>query len=240
MDGGSREKEVLNKIKESVKVSTDGKRRGRALRGLKSFEKRKGEKEHGEPIPQVQADLLHTSPVSGKSLCQDGAGFLSRSVKVDQPLTPLWKHDPELESFLLMHYLDFVIPIQYPFYDPVMEGGRGWLLGLLMRARPLYSAALSLAAYHRKVSSTKLSSRDRKEVGERPGELYSLALHGLREHVGDLSKKGLREGLKDSIEILACVIQLIMFEVSRSLSLNKTSNIRWERNVLLSCRLAGS
>ncbi len=41
-----------------------------------------------------------------------------------------------------------------------------------------------------------------------------MALRGLRKHLATLSSKGLTDGLTDSIEILACVSQVIMFEVS--------------------------
>lgn len=52
---------------------------------------------------------------------------------------------------LLMHFLDNVFPLQYPMYNPgVSEGGRGWLLLLLLQARPLYHAALAVSACHRR------------------------------------------------------------------------------------------
>lgn len=55
------------------------------------------------------------------------------------------------ESALLMHFLDNVFPLQYPMYKPDIEdGGRGWLLALLLRTKPLYHAALALSAYHRR------------------------------------------------------------------------------------------
>jgi C6 transcription factor Pro1 len=34
-------------------------------------------------------------------------------------------------------------------YKPgILDGGRGWLLALLLRTKPLYHAALALSAYH--------------------------------------------------------------------------------------------
>ena len=50
-----------------------------------------------------------------------------------------------------MHYLDIVFPLLFRFYNPlVSEGGRGWLLTILLRTKPLFHAALSLSAYHQK------------------------------------------------------------------------------------------
>ncbi|KAG0653037.1 Pestheic acid cluster transcriptional regulator 3 [Hyphodiscus hymeniophilus] len=51
------------------------------------------------------------------------------------------------QASLLMHYLDVVFPGQFPFYNPSSsDGGRGWLLLIILRTKPLYHAALSMAA----------------------------------------------------------------------------------------------
>jgi hypothetical protein len=56
---------------------------------------------------------------------------------------------PADESALLMHYLDNVFQLQYPIYKPAaLEGGRGWLLRLLLRSHSLRYATLALSAYH--------------------------------------------------------------------------------------------
>ena len=50
------------------------------------------------------------------------------------------------QANLLMYYLDVVFPGQFPFYDPApLDGGRGWLLLIILRTKPLYHAALSMA-----------------------------------------------------------------------------------------------
>jgi hypothetical protein len=55
------------------------------------------------------------------------------------------------EWVLLTNFLDNVFPLQYPMYKPgILDGGRGWLLSLLLQTKPLYDAALALSAYHRR------------------------------------------------------------------------------------------
>lgn len=55
------------------------------------------------------------------------------------------------ENVLFMHFLDDVFPLQYPMYKPgILDGGRSWLLALLLRTKPLYHAALALSTYHRR------------------------------------------------------------------------------------------
>src|ERR1700712_4075861 len=63
------------------------------------------------------------------------------------------------ESALLMNFLDKVFPLQFPMYkDSIFEGGRGWLLGVLLRTKSMYHAALATSAYHRRmVVLTKLN-----------------------------------------------------------------------------------
>ncbi|KAG5939429.1 hypothetical protein E4U53_007806 [Claviceps sorghi] len=57
------------------------------------------------------------------------------------------------ESMLLMHFLDQVIPAQYPLYRPQpLDGGRGWLLSLLLHSKSLFHGALALSSYHRLIS----------------------------------------------------------------------------------------
>ena len=139
---------------------------------------------------------------------------LNLSLEYDQAPVP-WIADTELESHLLMHFLDVVWPLQFPFFNP---HDRGWVLALYMRSKPLYNAGLTLAAYSKNlalssIESSSLLSQNNQE------RFYTMALRGLRDHIGILSQKGNMEGLKDSIDAIACVNQLIMFEVSLNKSL---------------------
>ena len=88
------------------------------------------------------------------------------------------------------------------------------MLCLLMQAKPLYNAALCLAAYHQSLVLSMEVGKPLPSIYNEQDHFYSMALRGLRNHIATLSNKGLKEGLKDGIEILACVCQLIMFEVS--------------------------
>jgi hypothetical protein len=124
-----------------------------------------------------------------------------------------WIPDQDLESLLLMHYLDEVFPLQFPFYNPpIAEGGRGWILGLLKQTKPVHDAALSLAAGHRQ-SILKETGSSISDPGVQQ-RMYALSLRGLRDHVEvlRLQQPGIGS-LKDSIEIFACIIQLILLDV---------------------------
>jgi C6 transcription factor Pro1 len=125
-----------------------------------------------------------------------------------------------------MYYLGFILPLQFLFYQPsVADGGKGWLLALLLQTRPLHQAALSLAAWHRKAAmrcvSVKAGPAHEENGGKEEGkgfgseqQLYERSIAGLRGRIETLSQKGLDDGLKDSIEALAYIVQLILLEVS--------------------------
>lgn len=150
----------------------------------------------------------------------------SRSAADHEEASLPWVTDPQLEYILLMYYFDFVCPLQYPFYKPrQVDGGRGWILALLMRTKPMYNAALCIAAYHQKSTTPPhLLKKQPLGTGIDQERFYSLALGGLRKHIGILSRKRGTEGLQDSIDILSCVNQIIMFEVRPYIQHNSMSH----------------
>lgn len=121
----------------------------------------------------------------------------------------------EFETTLLMNYLDHVFPLQFNRYTPpVTELGRGWLLALLTRTKPLYHAALALSAFYmhsilQKAGRIKCSDIHWEEMKRH----HSLAFKELQIRIAGL--KDCRH-LKSTIETLACIIQLISFEVRKS------------------------
>lgn len=123
---------------------------------------------------------------------------------------------PISEAVLLMHFLDNVFPLQHPMYNPgVAEGGRGWLLSLLLRTKPLYHASLALSAYHR--GSVMLANQRYKNPCSSAQQEKHLAIC-LEEFLQAIKDVGtwvmLKVCPKDSLGLMASVVQLIYFEVS--------------------------
>lgn len=125
------------------------------------------------------------------------------------------------ETELLMHYLDHVFHLQFRFHSPsVRTGGRGWLLWLLIRTGPLYHAALSLSALHQHVILHRKENADSSGTWNR----LSPTLHELNEYHGRTLQElqiCLQTSQMDTdhpdlgrqVEILACGVQLISFQV---------------------------
>jgi hypothetical protein len=120
------------------------------------------------------------------------------------------------EPILLMHYLDIVFYLQYPMYkSSVADGGRGWVLSLLLRTKPLYHAALALSAYHR---GAMLLASQRDESGH-PVNANEQEKHlakffeGFQAATTRVSHFVEQRRPGDCMAILSCIVQLVFFEV---------------------------
>lgn len=130
--------------------------------------------------------------------------------------TPNIPNSPD-ESILFMHFLDVVFPLQYPMYNPgIQEGGRGWLLTLLLRMKPLYHAALALSAYH---CRTTMIAKTTKTCSV--ATLIQQEKH-LELGVKQFNQFTQNSCPKNGTGILISVIQLMFYEVF-ALSPSKSS-----------------
>ena len=120
------------------------------------------------------------------------------------------------EAVLLMHFIDVVFPLQYPMYRPtILEGGRGWLLSLLLRTKPLYHASLALSAYHRGtflVAASRHSACRAWSTMEQENHL-AICLTGFQQAIKDIGHLVSKSCPTDGLGLMACVIQLVFFEV---------------------------
>ncbi|KAI1871235.1 uncharacterized protein JN550_004680 [Neoarthrinium moseri] len=115
------------------------------------------------------------------------------------------------ESQLLIHYLDYIFPKQFPYYQDQPElGGRGWLLWLAMRNGPMYQSILSLAALHQFM----LLGSDKQNAELQLIEYHTGALRALREFLGNYASDG-HDSKEQLAEFIGSGLFLISFEVFR-------------------------
>ncbi|SPO07043.1 related to C6 zink-finger protein PRO1A [Cephalotrichum gorgonifer] len=159
MDGGDAERKVAGDIKQTVKHTS---------------RQRKWPSNPVVPLPRLAAKLAPRDSDSSVESTVSRETPSSRAHQVSPPVDDgLLPREPSSqgaisdepspettsgsvvamsaeETSLLMHFIDNVFPLQYPMYKPdAMQGGRGWLLSLLLGTKPLYHAALAVGAYHR-------------------------------------------------------------------------------------------
>jgi len=105
------------------------------------------------------------------------------------------------------------------YNPPVLELGRAWLLRLLTRTKPLYHTTLALSGLVMYLSLLK-SGRARCIEGylNETRRQHTLALRELQMQVAAL-RDGALNPLKGTIDTVACITQLIVFEVAQSFPL---------------------
>lgn len=172
----------------------------------------------GEPTFNNQTDTLipyqECPSLSGSTKTTDLLTF--QSTPSDQILRI--GHGNE-EAMLLMHYLDEVFFVQFPFYNSsAASGGRGWLYSLLAQVKPLYDAVLALSQYHRE--SLRLTPRNNTNVNahklvhlQSRDDHYNAALRELQLSIGGSHMWSGTSILIRSIQALTCILQLLFFEV---------------------------
>lgn len=115
-----------------------------------------------------------------------------------------------------MMYLDHVLPYMVPFYrPPLIYGGRGWMLVLLMRNKALYHTALSLASYCFSLLLGSMS--DGHEACRANGlknlqKQQELSIKELHHSMRCLTASGGAENFQQSLQCLEAIIQLLAFE----------------------------
>lgn len=264
LDGGEREREGLERIKQAVKESTSRKAAVNAAERRRKRKRGNGTSEDESPFPHPDG------PASSSILSEDGDSRLSERILGSSPNIPSpWglssdtvtvsssyvSPQPKTEEFihgrlsnthnlaslnlfaeeeveerdgrgtpprvladhrdrLLMHFIDCVFPIEFPFYNPSFWTGRGWLLTLLIRTRPLYHAALSVSAYHHSALNKARSLKCKILTWKELQGHHTLALKELHDAMKELDRGGGAAGQVDvNIQALATVVQMIAFEV---------------------------
>lgn len=115
---------------------------------------------------------------------------------------------------MLMHFLDTVFPLQYPMYKPsAIDGGRGWLLSLLLRTKPLYHASLALSAYHRGTIFLATNSPCSTFSTVDKEKHLAICLSEFQQAIKDVGQWVSSACPSNSLGLMACVIQLVFFEV---------------------------
>nr|AGO59048.1 PtaR3 [Pestalotiopsis fici] len=122
---------------------------------------------------------------------------------------------PAEDSILLMHFLDKVFPLQYPMYRPdILEGGRGWLLALLLQTKSLYHAALALSSYHRRMLVfERISEQCRATAAVQQEKHLETCLNEVRQAMVILDQRTRQRKSYDGMGTVTSIVQLVFFEL---------------------------
>ena len=243
MDGGHKERKVVDELKREVKENRKQRKALGPMISLPTSVSGSWSMYGSSPptesttstlsCPSPPLAAVQSPPISFSPGYQDSVSYVTH-FPTSTPLedcraSGINPKRNDHESTLLMNYLDHVFPLQFNCYvPPVVELGRGWLLALLTRTKPLYHAALALSAFyiHSVILKTgKGRTRCMHNHWEAMKSYHALAFQELQIQISASNHGEKVASLKENIEILACIIQLISFEVrfnrkNHSLELN--------------------
>lgn len=200
MDRGVKEREVAKSLRNTVKQTL-------SLQRLRLSRQSSGA---SRTLSDEDGHSPHESPRSPTPAAAVIAGA-ARNEAIDLILTnESWSVLPvqfeEDQASLLMHFFDHVLPLQFRFYNPsILEGGRGWLLSILTRTKPLYHVALSLAAYHQQSILVRGSGIPCAASLAKLQERHIECIKVLRYHLEKFPIGAQANSCEDNIEIMACI-----------------------------------
>ncbi|KAK5992611.1 Pestheic acid cluster transcriptional regulator 3-like protein [Cladobotryum mycophilum] len=234
MDGGPRQKEMAEFVKQQVKKQASQRRDRKYLELLEAGTRKvnlNGSDDAAAAVVVVDssdkgyastsAPSTKESPVSNISSSVNGGGSPPEAPWHSQSLAREEEDFHDMGSQANVHYtciyLDYIFPHMFPHYRPhLLGGGRGWVLDVLRsNDKSLYYITMSLAAYYFAII---LSSR---EPGHSPcirkmnSQLQSQMEMGLRELQREVSSLGdIKSDPKDGLKVMESIIQLLIFEVA--------------------------
>ncbi|KIX05433.1 uncharacterized protein Z518_06305 [Rhinocladiella mackenziei CBS 650.93] len=235
LDGGLREQQYRAEIKQAVKRNFKLKKRGVSnFSTVAEGNSAANSREEGGPVSSSTPGPQRQSTVSVSRQRPNLPGAPASTPDIITQLTPLSDTPTSLARFpneqaqtselvgrrvtnyrdaeLVMHYFDHVFPLQFRFHTQDLNGGgRGWLLWLLVKSGPLYHATLSLSALHQ----FTLRFHNQGDKYAELKEYHTTALRDLQLFLQHTQESGGLDERSRQIEVLACGVSLISFELFR-------------------------
>lgn len=226
MDNGTKQQRMADRLKAQVKQNTTRRiRRKKARKSSRETDLAEEDADEEHPSPPRAADASDLACTSLPTPSHTAASSVTTPDTFSTlPYSPHPlsnqsnpQSNPTSSSFepsLLMSYLDYAFPLLFPFYQPsVFEGGRAWLLTLVLQSAEFYHNVLGLAAYFYCA------------VPVMPGPAEDACAQKAQEELGVHMERAVREvkcslrsvcdgSLEESVRVLGSVVQLIGFEVA--------------------------
>ena len=119
----------------------------------------------------------------------------------------------ERELNLVMYYMDHLFPRLCPFYkySPI-DDGRGWLLNLFLRTKPLCTLAVCISECD-KAQLVLGPLSDTPQPHLKLEEQHMQIIADLRDHLRLLAESDGPDRMSAIVEALACIMHLVLFEV---------------------------
>ncbi|KAH8658415.1 fungal-specific transcription factor domain-containing protein [Xylariales sp. PMI_506] len=215
MDGGILEKDMMDSMKSQTKESYKRRRRCRSSQVFRPRRAQSCEVTGHESSPRSVTTVNHRSPpaeAESYGTLSTPEPVESRSPKARDASEGSFPYS-ETELSLLMYYFDHIFPRLCPFFTySAYDNGRGWLLSLFLRTKPLCAAAVCLSA----CDQAQFVLGPLSDIPQPNHDLEMQHIQivvDLRAHLSQLSLKTGASRMSAAVEALACIMHLILFEL---------------------------
>ncbi|KAH8197249.1 hypothetical protein TruAng_008571 [Truncatella angustata] len=218
MDDGSRQEAMVEQLKAEVKTKAHQRRGRKALQRI-------GADLHcasgpvnsicGSSPPPNNPLGPNERPRTSSQQCSIPASEPSLIPPEPSTLLPLPK-TTDSDVGLVIAYLDYVVPLLFPFYQPpISAGGRAWLLAEIVRSDAFRLHTNALTSHLLSVIPS------RPEIMMPCFQLYSLentqsqrsmAVEHLQDELEDLKRRGAHDNLRRSTSAINSITRLIDIE----------------------------
>lgn len=221
MDGGVRQEEMAGRLRREVKENAHRRRGKRAVHSS-------DDATTGGWIVLPQRQTTDLSPLTNDRLGEmpdaTGGGMeplpeASASYRQRGPDCTLIRKGAQesmaigrSDTVLLMFYLEHLLPFTFPFYRPSLhDGGRAWILDMLISSPVVRQAALCQSSYFLSLSR---GTADRDVAWETVLKQTREAFEVLRESLQVIGGSDIAEHLHGAVRILASIMQVQRFEIA--------------------------
>lgn len=245
MDNGQRQQDMTDRVKIEIKRGATRRRGTRRIQAIVQTIADDSSIDHvteqdntirgrvsPRPAPGQASGILESAEsvlpdATAQTHCSPGVGIPTPGSSVslttrnfdnlqDSNVPNLSLSQDERELTLVMTYLDHVFPVLFPFYHPsILEGGRSWMLVLIMKNRAIYHTIISLASFFFSVVPMLSGSENRICASMTSEELQKqadLAIKTILRDSRELSNQE-EQPLRESADLMGNVVQLLSFEV---------------------------
>ncbi|KAF2734070.1 hypothetical protein EJ04DRAFT_251598 [Polyplosphaeria fusca] len=220
MDGGRMQEEMAQQLKRTIKEKRRGERAGSQdptggqlptpLLSLMPASPSSRDNETSESTPVGSEQTVQTLSTTSGRPCGTG-DTLGGGETLPWEVTEVsgWP-----DALLFTFYLEHVLPFLFPFYrPPAHEGGRSWILDMMMSSPVVRQTALCQSTYF---FSRALGTADCDVAWERVLVQTKEAFALLRESLQAVHERGIAGNLREAVRALASVMQVQRFDIAVS------------------------
>jgi hypothetical protein len=232
MDGGVGQKEKAAEVKHEVRTAA-ARRRGtlpayileplaadsdqNAPSRMDEYQKDDSSTEHlsfiGESTLKYDMSWISDNATRVVGPVFNGQDMLSMSSPPNEE-----QRDSELDRRFIMFYFDYFFPFLFPFYKPsLLEGGRGWIMELVVSNQAMWHTTLCLSTYFVSVALDGAATGHnmcKTLAWEKLLGQMSTTFMILQRNLDDIASSNTRGSMVLMSRIMGSIVQLQRFEIA--------------------------